>query len=228
MDAERAATPHGSWEVGTGVVAIRLESEPDVHVDARAALLDAVLCEVAEAGWDRTAVNAICERAGVPVSTFRELFDDEQACFMAAGHDFVEKVLDHMRNALQGVSGWELRVRVGLGAFLTFVATHPHAARALFVEGMALVPDALALRDHALRTFAGFVAVRRDGSPGAGGADALVPEAAVGGVYGIVARRVREGRIETLPDLASALAYFLLAPMVEPPRARGELVAIAT
>lgn len=147
---------------------------------------------------------------------------------MAAGHDFVERALASMRIALRGVTGWESRVRVGLDAFLVFVAAHPHAARALFVEGMALVPDALVLRDHALRSFAEFIEPRGGAAPAANSSSALVSEATVGGIYGIVARRVREGRVDTLPDLLSALAYFLLAPVVGCPRAREELVAVAT
>lgn len=227
MDAERATVPHGSWEAGAGVVAMRLDTGVVGDQRARAALLDAVLREVAEVGWERAAVAAVCERAGVSTATFLALFCDKQACFMAAGHDFVERVLAHMRGTLRDVEGWETRVRVGLEAFLAYVAAHPHAARALFVEGMALVPDALALRDHALHSFARFVDRRGDGATAQAGPSALISEATVGGVYGIVARRVREGRIDTLPELAASLAYFLLAPVVDRPRAREEPVAVA-
>jgi len=222
MDAELATTPHGLWEAGADAVASHVPAARD---RVREALLTAVVAEVADVGWDRATVAGICRRAGVQVADFDAQFGDKHDCFATAGRIFVDELLASIRAALRGVEEWEAGVRAALGALLTYLAHHPQEARAFLVEALMAGPEALANRDIALRSFASFLAARqlalRDP---AGGPSALVSEATVGGIYGIVARRVRDGQIDSLPELRSALAYFLLAPLVGCPRARLELV----
>lgn len=203
MDVELAGAPHRSWEAGV---------DPK-HLAARDALFDAVAQEVAMLGWSRANVAGICRRAGVSVAAFDALFADKQSCFVAAGRAFAGDLFALVERASHGTGDWESGVRAGLGAFLEYIAEHPAAARAFLVEGLSAGPEALAVRDVALRTFAdllcGAECVRAVGA-----SPALASEASVGGVYDIVTRRVRDGQVAALPDLLSALAHFLLAPRV--------------
>lgn len=227
MDAELAGTPHRLWEVGVSAIPEGLRGAAAADVAAREALLAAVVEEVADSGYERAAVDAICRRAGVSVETFEALFPSKLGLFVAAGRDFVDELLGHVRGALRGVEEWETGVRAGLGAFLTYLAAHPQAARAFFVEGLAAGREALAVRDIALHTFSSFLDTQQLAVRDGGGPTPLASEATVGGIYGIVARRVRDGQTGSLPELLSALAYFLLAPVVGCPRARLELVGVA-
>lgn len=179
---------------------------------ARAALLEAVVAEVAEHGWAAASVPAICRRAGHPPATFHLLFDDKESCFLAAAHDFVDTLLGRVAKALRSTHDEEAATCAGLAAVLTYLAEHPGAARAFFVEGLLAGPEALATRDLALHAFAELIdrhRLRR----GDGSASGIVSEAGVGGVYGIVTTRIRRGETESLPQLVSSLVYFMLAPV---------------
>lgn len=190
---------------------------------ARADLVAAVVAEVAELGYQQASVAGICERAGVPLTVFAEEFADKEACFLEACQELADALLTQVAAAVESTPDWQDGVRAGLGAFLTYLAEHPSAARACLVEGLAAGPEALAIRDLAMRAFAHFVDIFHTRASEAGGHSTLVSEASVGGIYGIVIRRIRNGQTSTLPELLSSLAYFLLAPVVGCPRARREL-----
>jgi AcrR family transcriptional regulator len=207
MDGEQAGAPHRAWEAG-----------------ARARLIAAVIAEVAEAGYSRTSVADICARSGVSPTVFEREFATKQACFLAACQALADALIARVRASLHGTRDWRDGVRAGLDAFLTHLAEHPAAARACMVEGLAAGPEVLAIRDVAMRDF---VDLFNAHAPTEAHRSELVSEASVGGVYGIVLRRIRDGDTGALPGLVSALAYFLLAPVVGCPRARLELAGSA-
>src|SRR5258708_2487926 len=229
MDADHAAAPHPTREVAGRTGEHHADgSGATLESVARAALLDAIVTEVAEVGYEAASVASICRRSAVAQTLYCELFADKQACFLAACRAFADEILARVSAASEGVRDWERGVRAGLDAFLTYLADHPSAAHALLIEGLAAGPEALAIRDIAMRAFAGFLDTfpERDGE--VRDRAALVSEASVGGIYGIVTRRIRDGKTSTLPELSSSLSYFLLAPVVGCPRARLELSTSAT
>lgn len=194
--------------------------------ELRERLLAAALAEVAERGYGAGQVAGICVRAGVSRRTFHTEFRGKEACFLAACQDFVDELVGTVRGAVRDARDWEEGVRGGLGALLSYLADHPLAARACIVESLAAGPAVLAVRDLALRAFADLVDLFHAMAPGAPAPSALLTQASVGGVYGIIQRRIREGDTGALPGLVSSLAYFLLAPVVGRPRAL-ELAATA-
>jgi AcrR family transcriptional regulator len=190
----------------------------------RARLLAAIVAEVAEVGYNGTSVAGICLRAGVSRTVFEREFASKHACFVAACQALADALIARVRASLHGARDWRDGVRAGLEAFLTHLAEHPATARACMVEGLAAGPEVLAIRDVAMRDFVDLFNFQ---APTEAQRSELVSEASVGGVYGIVLRRIRDGDTGTLPGLASALAYFLLAPVVGCPSARLELAGSA-
>ena len=70
--------------------------------DQRARLLDAIVAVVASDGYAASRVGDIAARAGVSRSTFYELFEDKQACFLAAHRRLAACVGDRLEQALGG------------------------------------------------------------------------------------------------------------------------------
>ena len=228
MDAELAGTPHREREAGARTGAEVLGGGQPVPVQAlRARLITAAVAEVAELGYEHAGVAGICVRAGVSRETFQTEFSGKEECFLAACQAFADALVARVRASGQDARTWQEGVRAGLGVFLTYLAENPTAARACLVEGLAVGRPALAIRDVAMRTFADLVDLFHVQAPDGVDHSALVSEASVGGIYGIVLRRVRDGDTAQLPALASELAYYLLAPVVGCPQARLELAGSA-
>jgi len=225
--ADQAGAPHHARGAGTVTQGHRSRARGSDTGDPRGALLAAIVSEVAERGYKRTTMVGICSRAGVTPTVFREHFASTETCFLAACRAFADELISRVARALDGSVDWEDGVRTGLGVFLEYLAEHPEAARACMVEGLAAGPEALAIRDVGMRAFAHFVDAFQHRAPDIVEANVLFSEATVGGIYGIVIRRIRDGETSTLPQLLSSLAYFLLAPIVGCPRARLELPAAA-
>lgn len=224
MDTGLIRTARGTWEAGVAGSRdgrVRLGAS---ERGARAALVRAVVEVVAACGYEAAGVDAICGRAGVAPEVFAELFAGKQECFIAAACVFVDALIAEVGAAVRHAEDWESGTRAALSAALLYLAEHPAEARAFFAEGLSAGREALAVRDLAMHAFCDFIdmlqARARDALP-----SGLVSEAAVGGLYGILATRIRNGETGSLPDLASSLAYFLLAPVVGRPRARRELSA---
>lgn len=194
---------------------------------ARQRLVAAVVAEVAEVGYAHATVAGICVRAWVPRAGFDAEFRSKEECFRAACQDFADALIARVRERLEGVQDAHDGVRAGLAALLGFFAEHPTTARVCLVEGLAAGPAVLAVRDVAMRAFAELVEALHVIAPTGAGSKALVSEASVGGVYGIILRRIREGDTAALPGLVSELAYFVLAPVVGCPEARLELACSA-
>ena len=224
MSAEKTEAPRSGQGVDENVAGTRLSTQDGTHRDR---LLEAIVAEVDERGYEATTVAGVCRRAGTTLAVFGANFAGKADCFLAACQALADTLLSQVRAALESSRDWQDGVRAGLAAFLAYLADHPGAARACMVEGFAAGPEAVQIRDATMRSFVGLFDDFQDRAVDAGATTrALVSEAAVGGVYEIVARRIRDGAAESLPELLPALAYFLLAPVLGRPQARRELTGV--
>lgn len=223
----KAEQPTPAWEAGATAAERQTDGDGRASAPVRQRLVAAIVEEVAARGYASTTLAGVCRRAGTRPAEFHRHFAGKDACFLAACRDFADALLERVHAALASSRDWNSGVRAGLGAFLDYMAEHPRAAHACMIEGLAAGPEALAIRDTAMRSFAGFFEEFRGRSAPVGGADALVSEAGVGGIYEIVIRRVRDGETATLPELLPGLTYYLLAPVVGRPQAQIELTGSA-
>lgn len=165
----------------------------------RARLLAAMTEVTCERGAGSVTVAHVVERAGVSRRTFYELFEDREACFLAALDDGIERVSRVVLDAYDPSAKWAERIRSALIALLEFVDAERGVGRLLVVESLGAGPAAL---DRRSRVLAHLVAVvdegRREARAGAG-LTPLTAEGAVGAVLSVIHARLS-------PDLGGLLA----------------------
>ncbi len=192
-----------------------------VLASQRARLIDAAIRVAGSDGYAAMTVSAVIAKAGVSRKTFYELFDDREACFLAA----LDAVLDQARASVGEITpavataAWPERLRAMLGWGLGALAANPNAARVTFVEVLAAGPQAIKRRDAALSELARLLTPGYEAAPARVKVPRLMPEAIAGALYEIVRARVADGRLSELPGLEPDLLYCALAPFMGPAEA---------
>jgi AcrR family transcriptional regulator len=190
----------------------------------RARIVAAVYEVCAQRGAARLSVGTVVARAGVSRRTFYELFDNAEACLLAALEQALAGARESALAAWRPDRPWRVRVRAALIALLAHLDEQPPAARLLLVESPAAGPRALQLRAAALAPLVAAVAAgegeRRAPLP------PLTAEGAVGGVLAILYARLTAGAGPEPPpllQLANELMALIVLPYLGPASAAAEL-----
>jgi AcrR family transcriptional regulator/DNA-binding MarR family transcriptional regulator len=178
----------------------------------------AALVEVArERGAGQVTVAHIVARSGVSRRTFYELFEDRDACFLAAFEDAVQRASAHVAPVFGRAGSWRERMRGALGAVLEFLDDERR------LGGLCIV-DALAAGSRALERRAEVVSILVDAvDEGRGEARAvtslsrLTAEGVVGGVLAVLHARLSENgpasdASKPLVQLQSPLMAMIVLP----------------
>lgn len=173
-----------------------------VVASQRARLLDAMADAVARKGYAATTVADVVGGAGISRKTFYEHFAGKLECFLAAYDEGVEGLLAKHESAWNGPGSFAERQRAAVETYLRALAAAPEFARTVLIETPAAGPVALERR---AAVHARFAAQLRAAYAERSGAPPEAFAAAVGAVHELVYERVRQGRIETLPELAGTL-----------------------
>jgi AcrR family transcriptional regulator len=177
---------------------------------------------VAELGYPETRVVDIIERAGVSRKTFYELFEDKEACFLAAYDRALAELYRETETAFESASDvrWAERIRVALGAFLAMMADRPAIAKFCVVEVLAAGPRALARRDAAIRQFTGFIdAGRAETERELPGITAL---SLAGGINELIYSEIIHGAGAQLPNRLPEIIFWLTQPFLGTDGAEAE------
>jgi AcrR family transcriptional regulator len=188
----------------------------------RGRMLDAMIEVVAARGYAETRVVDVIGVAGVSRKTFYELFDSKEDCFLAAYDILFGRLLGEAEAGYGALGGspWPERVRVGMGAVLEHLATHPDEARFALVEVLSAGPRALARRDAALRQFTGFIeAGRAECAVDLPGSTSLT---IAGGIAELLYSEVLHGAGAALPSRLPELVFLVVLPFLGPDRAGAE------
>lgn len=181
-----------------------------VAANQRERVLSAVAGAASELGYAAMSVEAIIARAGVSRRTFYQHFKNKEDAFVAAYDAVVRQQTRHIQRACHNKSTVRERLRAGIRAYLTFMASEPESARMCIVEVFAAGPRALARRNEATRMFAAIIEENiRELVPG-GQRAALAAQTIVGGIHEVVYSRILTGRIDELPGLADDLLVTIL------------------
>ena len=188
----------------------------------RSRLLDAMLEELVEKGYEGAEVEAAIHRARLSGEEWCSRFPDKDACLIAA----FEQLTERLRAAVQrgcGVDGqWPTRVYAGVRELLGELASRPELAEALtrtfasigveaqlryqaFVESLAPL-----LREG--RKYSGMAKLPRE-----------VEMLAVGAAEAIVYDEVASSRTAQLPTMGPEILFSLLVPFVGPASAAAEM-----
>ncbi len=93
----------------------------------RERLLEAAVRVVAEKGYGATTVADLTREAGISRTTFYAMFEDKEACFLAAYDNVAEALVKRVAAAYEAEERWPDRARAGLAALLEALAEEPRS-----------------------------------------------------------------------------------------------------
>jgi AcrR family transcriptional regulator len=189
----------------------------------RERLLEAAIRVVAEKGYAATTVADLTREAGISRTTFYEMFDDKEGCFLAAYDGMVDALVRRVAAAYEGEGEWPQRARAGLAALLEALAEEPEVARLALVDVGSAGPAAQRRFRAAMQRLTPFFEEGRDFAPGGRNLPANTSRMAIGAVTGLIVDELTEERAEDLPKLLSDVLFATLVPYIGPDAAAREV-----
>jgi len=175
-------------------------------------LIDAMARTVAAKGF-AVPLTEVCAAAGVSTRDFYVHFEDKEACFMATFERGAALLQSSVNAAYNQPGDWPTRIRRGLEILLHLLAAEPAFAHLAIVEMLAAGPRARERNREIVQNFQRFFA-DVPSRPGQPPVPAVVSEAVVAGVFGLLFNYVSGKRTTELPDLLPEITYFVLAPFI--------------
>jgi AcrR family transcriptional regulator len=175
-----------------------------------------------EVGYQRTTVSLIGQRAAVSKSDFYKHFESKDDCFFAAYDTAIERIRDQVAAACtdREAGEWSLRVRDGIAALLSALASDPALASISLVEGLRA---GRGVYDRYQEAVEDFVVQLREGAPDAPDGSEVpqaTDEAVVGGIASLLGRRALAGETERFEGLLPEVLAFALTPYLGAEEAR--------
>jgi AcrR family transcriptional regulator len=203
-------------------------SDPETTADTRRLLMDAFADTVAQEGFAATRLSDVAQRAGVELDVASALFVDELDCATQALDAWAGQLVVIAAGAfLAAANDPPLAAHRALEAALSHLARTPTVSALVVTDEPELVPAISALRDRYISLFFQLIA----GQVAAIDQRAPQPLAALGvvldGIFAVLRRFAREGRIGELPAELRALSLQTLTPFFGADEARrvAELAA---
>jgi AcrR family transcriptional regulator len=185
-----------------------------VKSSQRERLLRAMLECVDAQGYPATTVSDVVAAARVSPNAFYEFFDDKLACFIALCDEEAQGLLEA---ALAGADAptWREALRRGVIGYLRWWQERPAFSRAYLLELPTAGAPAVEQRMRASRGFAamfeGLAQRAREEEPDLPDLPDLAADMLLFGVTELVAREVREGRVDRLTEIAPAVEELIVA-----------------
>lgn len=189
----------------------------------RERLLEATIRVVATKGYAAATIGDLTAEAGISRTTFYELFEDKESCFLAAYDDAVDSLVRRIVAAYESEEGWPRRARAGLATLLEALAAEPDLARLALVDVGGAGPAAQRRFRAAVQRLTPLFEEGRDYAPGGRSLPANTSRMAIGGVTGLIVDELVDGRAERLPDLLSDVIFATLMPYIGPNAAAREV-----
>jgi AcrR family transcriptional regulator len=189
----------------------------------RARMLTAAVQVVGELGYERMSVARVTARAGVSRRTFYDVFEDREACFLAAFRETVGRARGLVGEAAAGEREWRSRVRAGLAALLALFGDEPLAGRVLVVDALKAGPAVLEERARLVAELIGVVEGGRAQVRGGREVAPLTGEGVVGAVLAVVHARLSARNPGSLSELLNPLMAMIVLPYLGVAAAEREL-----
>ncbi len=201
---------------------VELERERVAEIQ-RARMLGAMVDLTRERGAERVTVAHVVGRAGVSRRTFYELFDDREACLLAALDEALARIEAAVVPAYKGERGWSVRIGAGLTALLEYCDADPATAALCVVDSLAAGPAALERRASVVDALVAVVDRGRREQAAPAGLNRVTAEGVVGAVLGVLYTRLREQSPKPLLPLRGQLMSMIVLPYLGPGAAADEL-----
>jgi AcrR family transcriptional regulator len=211
-------------EAATGLGA----PDPDVAADARRVVMDAFAEAVVRDGFTATRLSDVAQRAGIELDVASALFADELDCATQVLDAWAGQLVVIAAGAfLAAANDPPLAAHRALEAAVGHLARTPAVSAMVVTDGPELVPVIAGLRDRYISLFfqliAGQVAAIEQRAPQPLAALSVVLD----GIFAVLRRFAREGRVTELPAELRALSLQTLTPFFGAAEARrvAELTA---
>jgi AcrR family transcriptional regulator len=189
----------------------------------RERLVEAAIRVVAAKGYAATTIGDLTKEAGISRTTFYELFEDKEACFLAAYDNAVDALVRRVNAAFEAEQRWPDRARAGLATLLDALAAEPQLARLALVDIGAAGPAAQRRYRAAIQRLTPLFEEGRDFTPDSRKLPPNTSRMAIGGVTGLISEELQSGRAESLPGLLSDVLFATLVPYIGPHAAAREV-----
>jgi AcrR family transcriptional regulator len=189
----------------------------------RERLLEAAIRVAATKGYAAMTIGDLTKEAGISRTTFYELFEDKEGCFLAAYDSSTDALVHQVVAAYETEQRWPQRARAGLSAFLEALAREPELARLALVDIGSAGPTAQRRFRAAVQRLTPLFEEGRDFAPGGRSLPANTSRMAIGGVTGLIADELIEERARQLPELLSDVLFATLVPYIGPDAATREV-----
>jgi AcrR family transcriptional regulator len=158
----------------------------------RERLITGMLDAVARNGYAEASIAQAISHAGVSRPTFYEYFKDKDDCFLAVVAEAQSELLKGVARGVEDVE--PERAAVGaIEALIAFASAQPERARLAISEPMAAGLQALDMRDEGIEEIARLIERAHRRAPSAAAEPDLGAAILIGGVYRLLARRLRRG-----------------------------------
>jgi AcrR family transcriptional regulator len=193
-----------------------------VAQNQRERLISGLIEALYEAGYQKTTVSLIGQRAAVSKSDFYKHFGSKDDCFIAAYDVAIERIREHVVAACAEAEdvGWPDRAREGIRALLQLFTAEPALASIALVEGLRAGRGVYDRYQAAIESFVGYLQEGAPLSPDGAEIPAATGEAVVGGIASMLGRRVLAGEAERLGELFPEILEFALAAYLGAEEAR--------
>jgi AcrR family transcriptional regulator len=172
-----------------------------------------MLDQVAERGYPATTVGDVVAAARCSRNAFYDLFEDKEACYIAAADETGAEMLEALVSAAREQDNWLDALRSGTRSYLRWWVDNPNYAVAYLVHLPAAGERALEQRDRVYADFAvmfeGLAARARTEQPLLPPLPPLAPRMLVMAITELIAQEVRNGRLDKLPELEDMLVRFV-------------------
>jgi AcrR family transcriptional regulator len=158
----------------------------------RERLVSSVLAIVDRDGYASANVSRIITEAGVSRPTFYEYFKDKDDCLLAALNDVHERLIVNVARAVDERPP-EVALQASLAAIVEFASAEPIAALFLTSRAMGAGPVALDARDDGIARIAQIIFDAYAQVPRSAPLPDVSPRVLVGGLYRLLASRLRRG-----------------------------------
>lgn len=192
-----------------------------IEQNQRNRLITAMVRVCAAKGYNETSVADLLAASGVGRESFYELFEDKQACFLAAHSLLVEDLFKAVLAAYEAPDPWPQRVRSALAAALEWLSADADVARVTMVEVASIGP---VFTEIFQKSFHRITAILDEGRELSETAQELprISSIAAGAVFSRIYEEIHLGRSAELPSLLPTLTFELLMPFVGVESAREE------
>ena len=166
----------------------------------RARLMGAMMHAVEQHGYPGTTLQELVTLAGVSNTTFYQQFDSIPDCFLATFDEIVAQASERIEGAYRSKSDFRERLHAAFEELMDICVEEPAATHLVLIDSLSLGAAGVARRQRMSETFELMFRQSFGQVPERGEVSDPTIRAIVGGIRGIVQRRMRSGEVEQLRD----------------------------